>query len=127
MNQHTVVRAAGVTLALLAGAQVAAAPAWAEGPGGGAPAPVAGEDPPLLRTLFRPPLQPLCVPPSVPSPAPPSADTPSPLPALVNVGVQDIGVLSDAGPRACAGNPVERALSRVVGLPAPAGGEPVGP
>ncbi|MEU5129114.1 hypothetical protein [Streptomyces mobaraensis] len=123
MNQHTVVRAVGVVLALLAGAQAAAAPAWAEGPGGGAPAPVAGEDPALLRTLFRPPLQPLCVPPSAPS----SADTPPPLPALVNVGVQDIGVLSDAGSRACAGGPVERALSRVLDLPALAEAAPVGP
>ncbi|MGI5340248.1 hypothetical protein ACQEVS_24025 [Streptomyces sp. CA-181903] len=121
MNQHTVtaVRATGVVLALLAGVQAVAAPAWAGTGGGGTPAPVAGEDLPLPLPL--PPLRPLCAPASADAPSPP------PFPALVNVGVQDIGVLSDIGPRTCTGGPVGRSLSRVAGLPVLSGIVPAGP
>ncbi|MGK5640790.1 hypothetical protein ACSNOK_21120, partial [Streptomyces sp. URMC 126] len=42
MNRHTVVRAAGIGLALLAGAGTGTAPAWAAGPDGGLLSPAAG-------------------------------------------------------------------------------------
>ncbi|MBC2874609.1 MULTISPECIES: hypothetical protein [Streptomyces] len=120
MNQHTVVRAAGVVLALLAGAQATAAPAWAGDTGGGVPAPAVGDDLPLPLPLPPPlsPLRPLC--------APASDETPSPFPALVNLGVQDVGVLSDIGPRTCARGPVDRAFSRIAGFPGLAGIVPAG-
>ncbi|MFI0736626.1 hypothetical protein ACH4PU_00750 [Streptomyces sp. NPDC021100] len=121
MNRHTLARATGVVLALLAGAQAAAAPAWAGGPGGGVLTPVtgggAGLPPPPALPLPSPLLQPLCAPAPAPVPAPAPAGAGPSLPALVNVGVQDIAVLSDAAPRTCTGGPAGRDLPPLDDVP----------
>ncbi|MBZ4322947.1 hypothetical protein [Streptomyces huiliensis] len=113
MNRHTLARAAGIGLALLAGTQAAVAPARAAGPDGGILSPLLGggcAGRPEVTARGKAAMELLGVP-VTGAPAP--ARTRS-FPDLINLGVQDVSVLSDLTPRACAGGPLDRPLALVL-------------